>query len=140
MFFFKVSLILDLWQFVSSSCMYLRKISGLSHLLFHRNRALLILSVLHLPIYFKFFQFSTKKYSFSKSMQILRKLAPQLPLHSLLAPLAPLGFKKIFARFLASISVQIWRNVTKNTKNTDFKKTVPPAAPRLHAPLAPLEI
>ena len=73
-------------------------------------------------------------------MQILRKLAPQLPLHSLLAPLAPLGFKKIFARFLASISAQIWRNVTKNTKNTDFKKTVPPAAPRLHAPLAPLEI
>ena len=54
------------------------------------------------PIYFKFFQFSTKKYSFSKSMQILRKLAPQLPLHSLLGPLAPLEFKKNFVRFLAS--------------------------------------
>ena len=73
-------------------------------------------------------------------MQILRKLAPQLPLHSLLAPLAPLEFKKLFVRFLASISAQIWRNVTKNTKNTDFKKTVPLAAPHLLAPLAPLGV
>ena len=37
-------------------------------------------------------------------MQILRKLAPQLP--QLLAPLAPLEVKKIFGGFLASIYVQ----------------------------------
>ena len=49
---------------------------------------------------------------------------PPLP-----SPLSPLGIKKIFGRFLASISVQVWRNITKNTKNADFKKTGPPAGP-----------
>ena len=38
-------------------------------------------------------------------------------------------------RFLASISAQVWRNIIKNTKNADFKKTAPPAAPQLLAPL-----
>ena len=70
-------------------------------------------------------------------MQILRKLAPQLPLHSLLAPLAPLGFKKKIVRFLASISAQIWRNITKSTKNLDFKKTVPLVAPPFTHPPGP---
>jgi len=37
-------------------------------------------------------------------MQILRKLAPQLP--PITRPPAPLGVKKIFGRFLASIYVQ----------------------------------
>ena len=39
-------------------------------------------------------------------MQILRKLAPKLPTH-LLAPLAPLGVKRFFGRFLASILAQV---------------------------------
>ena len=78
MFFFKVSLILDLWQFVSSSCMYLRKISGLSHLLFHRNRASLILSVLHLPIYPTFFQLSLLKSNHFSSKSIKRRNIKEL--------------------------------------------------------------
>jgi len=39
-------------------------------------------------------------------MQILRKLAPQLP-PIYLPPLALLGVKKMFERFLASISAQV---------------------------------
>ena len=66
-------------------------------------------------------------------MQILRKLAPQLPqLLAPLAPLAPLGVRIIFWRFLASISAQVCRSITKNTKNADFKKTVPPAPPPVY--------
>ena len=60
-------------------------------------------------------------------MQILRKLSP----------LAPLGIKNFFGRLLASISAQVWRNITKNTKNADFKKTGPPAAPVYSPPCPP---
>ena len=48
--------------------------------------------------------------------------------------------KQHFGGFLTSISAQVWRNITKNTKNADFKKTGPPAAPRLLAPLSPLGV
>ena len=69
-------------------------------------------------------------------MQILRKLAPLL-VPRLLSPLSTLGIKTIFGRFLASISAQVWRNITKNTKNADFKKTVPPAGPPFTVPPCP---
>ena len=52
-------------------------------------------------------------------LQILRKLAP------LLVPrlLSPLGINNFLGRFLASISAQVWRNITKNTKNADGPQT-----------------
>ena len=78
-------------------------------------------------------------------MQILRKLAPSCP--QLLAPLAPLGIKKFFGRLLASITPQVRRKITKNTKNPDSHKTSPPHPPPPHTlypppppPLAPLGI
>ena len=73
-------------------------------------------------------------------MQILRKLSPlRVPFT---VPPVPPGGQKTFGRFLASISAQVWRNITKNTKNADFKKPEPPAAPppRLLAPLASLVV
>ena len=72
-------------------------------------------------------------------MQILRKLAPLL-VPRLLSPLSPLGIKNFFGRFLASISAQIWRNITKSTKNLDFKKNCPPCCPPFTCPLAPLGV
>ena len=54
--------------------------------------------------------------------------------------LALLEVKNNLGRLLASILAQVWRNITKNTKNADFKKTVPPAASHLLAPLAPLGV
>ena len=61
-------------------------------------------------------------------MQILRKLAP---------PAAPLGVKNFLGGFLASILAQVWRIITKNTKNADFKKTGPPAGPQFTVPPVP---
>ena len=72
-------------------------------------------------------------------MQILRKLAPLLVPFTV--PPVPPGGQKTFGRVLASTSAQVWRNITKNTKNADLKKTGPPAAPpQLLAPLAPLGV
>ena len=72
-------------------------------------------------------------------MQILRKLAPQLP-PVYLPPWPPWGSKKFWRRFLASISAQVCRNITKNTKNADLKKTGPPSCPPppVYLPLGPL--
>ena len=52
-------------------------------------------------------------------------------------PPDPLGVKNVFGRFLASISAQIWRNITKIAKNADFKKTGPPAGPAYCPPCPP---
>ena len=69
-------------------------------------------------------------------MQILRKLSPPAATR-LLAPLAPMGIKKFFGRLLASISAQVLRNITKNSKNADFKKSSPSAAPNYWPPWPP---
>ncbi len=57
------------------------------------------------------------------------------------------GLQQLFSvllGFLASISAQLSKNITKITKNADFKKTVPPVPPvpphHLLALLAPLGI
>ena len=66
-------------------------------------------------------------------MQVLGKLAPPAgPTFTV-----PSVGQKIFGRFLASISAQVWRNITKNTKSTDFKKTGPLAGPFPVPPVPP---
>ena len=68
-------------------------------------------------------------------MQVLGKLAPPAgPTFTV-----PSVGQKIFGRFLASISAQVWRNITKNTKNADFKKTGPLAVPPITRQPGPRE-
>ena len=56
--------------------------------------------------------------------------------HSLFSP--GVGIKLFcFGRFLASISAQVWKNITKNTKNADFKKTGPHSCPSHYSPAWP---
>ena len=56
----------------------------------------------------------------------------------LLALLAPLRVKNFWGRFLASILAQVWRDITENTKNADFKKTGPPSCPPITCTPGPL--
>ena len=70
-------------------------------------------------------------------MQILRKLAPLLVPFTVPPVLSPLGVNNFFGKFLASISAQVWRNITKNTKNVDVLKTGPPAGPVYCLPCLP---
>ena len=70
-----------------------------------------------------------------------RQMPPFRPLNT--PPLDPIplslrGKKKIFFSenpLVSSISAQVWRNISKNTKNADFWKNGPPA---ILAPLAPM--
>ena len=70
---------------------------------------------------------------------ISRKLSPRGP--RLLSSQAPQEVKIIFGRFLASITAQVWRNITKIAKNVDFKKTGPPSCrpPDYYPPWPPWE-
>ena len=92
---------------------------------------------------YQFSQFSTLKMNTGSTLANKPlKFQTRLPWGDPWTSLGPgVPFWIFFGRFLASISAQVWRNITKITKNADFKKTGPPAAHPFTDPnLGPLGI